>query len=63
MTPADLRALRLRLGHTQESLARALGYRSGGVTISRKETGTSPITERDVKQLRMLEAAKPDVST
>jgi len=42
MTPADIRAARIKLGLTQDELAAALGLTSGAV-ISRAERGVSTL--------------------
>ena len=53
MTPAELRALRERLGLSQGELAKRLGIDRNSVW--RKEHGQRAITERDVIMLRQIE--------
>lgn len=43
MTPTELIAIRKRLGHTQASFSRALGYEDDGRGYRRYENGTRPI--------------------
>ena len=44
MTGKELAAMREKAGLTQETLARKMNLKSGGVLISRWETGLSPIS-------------------
>ena len=53
MTPAELRALRERLGLSQGELAKRLGIDRNSVW--RKEHGQRAITERDCIMLRQIE--------
>ena len=53
MKPAELRALRERLGLSQGELAKRLGIDRNSVW--RKEHGQRAITERDVIMLRQIE--------
>lgn len=53
LTPAELRALRERLGLSQGELAKRLGIDRNSVW--RKEHGQRAITERDVIMLRQIE--------
>ena len=50
-----IRAARERLGWTQAQIATEMGLARNSVT--RKELGLQPITERDLRQLRQILAA------
>jgi transcriptional regulator with XRE-family HTH domain len=52
MTPSHYRSLRRKLGLTQAGLAALLGLTRE--TITRRETGTAPITEEAAMALRQL---------
>jgi transcriptional regulator with XRE-family HTH domain len=60
MTPNQFHRIRLRLGLTQQALAELMPSQRGTtghanqVTIARKESGTTPITESDVALLELL---------
>ena len=60
MTPLQFRRIRLRLGLTQQALADLMPSQRGStghanqVTIARKETGATPITESDEALLELL---------
>ena len=51
MTPTDLRAYRRDTGHSQASLARALGVNV--MTVSRWERGVSPISPAMAISIRL----------
>lgn len=53
MTPADVVALRARLGWTQQQLADAIGMHVN--TVACMERGVKPITPRTVAVLELVE--------
>lgn len=56
MTGAELRAIRLELGLSQQAMAEALGY-GAFARVSEFERGARPILERTAKVARALLAA------
>jgi DNA-binding XRE family transcriptional regulator len=57
MTPADYKAHREKLGLTQAGLAALLGVTRE--TVTRRETGTKPITMEAAMAIRSISQARP----
>lgn len=55
MSADELHARRKGLGLTQQQLAEALGYAGGKTTIWLKESGSRPVTTRDLLAIEALE--------
>ena len=53
MTPNQFKELRLTLGYSQKEMAHRLYY-ARIATISDKETGKAPITQRDKRMIKEL---------